>query len=188
MQTWLLCFEFHLDYPCLFFSHYITPTKVNRNELKGKIVLDSRSEVWINHACERVRDHRLFIKFLRGEILEFVRKVGEGSGFNCSSKIYPPEVSWVDALVFSESQVTNHGHISRREKRFNYRYSWYNKRVKFSSFRIFVNTRTGNCYFAFHSAETNILIFLLPVRSFSLIERKYAVLAVVDGFKAWGKR
>lgn len=122
------------------------------------------------------------VKFLRGEILEFVRKVG--SGFNCSSKIYPPEVSWVDALVFSESQVTNHGHISRREKRFNYRYSWYNKRVKFSSFRIFVNTRTGNCYFAFHSAETNILIFLLPVRSFSLIERKYAVLAVVDGFKA----
>lgn len=59
------------------------------------------------------------IKFLRDEILEFVRKVEEGSGFNCSSKIYPPEVTRVDALVvgFLGNQVTNFMYLSWTRRR-----------------------------------------------------------------------
>lgn len=38
---------------------------------------------------------------------------------------------------------------------------------------------------ALFTVETNILIFF--ARSFSLIERKYAVLAILGGFKARGK-
>lgn len=56
------------------------------------------------------------------------------------------------------------------------------KLFTYSFLHIFVNTRTGNCYFAFHGGDQ--YLDFPPVRSFSLIERKYAVLAVVDGFKA----
>lgn len=61
------------------------------------------------------------IKFLlRDEILEFVRKVEERLGFKRGSKIYPPEVTWVDArwpLLSLEAKLRIlcilYGHVPR---------------------------------------------------------------------------